>query len=209
MDELEGMDTSYETTLYQYMVNNGFSPEAAAGILGNIAVETGPKQKYQYEAKQVGGPGRGLFQMEGAMLKEYNNWLKSEERTNSPFAQIDFMKETVYGAKQGIIGQGNAKKLRESLEAGDPLVAATAFANIWERPNPKRNPKYAERTTAAQDAYTRLSDSQFAQSDDPFIRQLIEQAERDTGVYKRPSQMAVAPKEDDLFVNKLIRTVWD
>lgn len=211
MNELEGMDTSYETTLYQYMVNNGFTPEAAAGILGNIYVETGPKQRYQYEAKQVGGPGRGLFQMEGNMLKEYNGWLKSEDRTNSPFAQIDFMKETIYGNKQNIIGRGNAKTLRESLEAGDPTVAATAFSNLWERPNPNRNPKYAERTAAAQEAYTKLSDRAFAQSDDPFLRQMIAQAEKDTGVYKNrtPETAPVAAKDDEMFLNKLLRRFWD
>jgi hypothetical protein len=174
MDELEGMDVTPETGLFQYMVNAGFTPEAAAGILGNVYVETGPKQRYKAEAKQVRGPGRGLFQMEGNTLKAYNKWLEKNERTNSSLAQIDFMKETIYGDQQSLIGRGNARKLRESLESGDPTVAATAFANLWERPNVNRNPKYDERTTKAQQLYSMFTSppkpQQFAQSDDPFVR---------------------------------------
>lgn len=195
-----------EELLYTYMINAGLSPEAAAGILGNMYVETGPKQRYQYEAKQVGGPGRGLFQMEGNMLKSYNGWLKSEKRTDSPYAQIDFMKETIYGSKQGIIGQGNAQKIRESFDSGNATVAATAFANLWERPNVNRNPKYNERTTAAENI-----DARFAQSDDAFLRQLTQQAEKDTGVYKTPVNMepTIAQKDDEMFLNKLLRSLWD
>ena len=156
MNELEGMDTSPETSIFQYMVNSGFSPEAAAGILGNIYTETGPKQRYQYTAKQdKGGPGRGLFQMEGGKLKAYKNWLDKEERVDSPYAQVDFMKHTIDTGYH--IGAGNAATLRDYFNTGDPEAIADAFAKIWERPNPKRNPKYSERSEAAKQTLEKMN----------------------------------------------------
>ena len=52
----------------------GFSAAATAGIMGNIAVETGGS--FDFRQKQFGGgPGRGLFQFEGGHLKAYNEFL--------------------------------------------------------------------------------------------------------------------------------------
>ena len=250
MNELEGMDTSPETSIFQYMVNSGFSPEAAAGILGNIYTETGPKQRYQYTAKQdKGGPGRGLFQMEGGKLKAYKNWLDKEERVDSPYAQVDFMKHTIDTGYH--IGAGNAATLRDYFNTGDPEAIADAFAKIWERPNPKRNPKYSERSEAAKQTLEKMNlpddgfsrersgGRGFAQTVQNFLfpsaqasdmeayreAMLIQQAEKDTGVrntlprrqdgsvdteaFMKPAVQQVAPEDDELYINKLLKRFWD
>mgnify|MGYP003338265303 CR=1 FL=1 len=49
-------------TIYNYLLEKGFSKEAAAGIMGNIDVETGGT--YDYLQKQDGGKGEGLFQFD-------------------------------------------------------------------------------------------------------------------------------------------------
>ena len=61
------------------------SPAITSGILGNIDVETGGTydftQKQKTSKKDIFGPGRGLFQMEGGMLKAYDAILA---KTNFP-----------------------------------------------------------------------------------------------------------------------------
>ena len=40
-------------TIYNYLLEKGFSKEAAAGIMGNIDVETGGSYNYQQKQKVV------------------------------------------------------------------------------------------------------------------------------------------------------------
>ena len=50
-------------TIYNYLLEKGFSEEAAAGIMGNIDIETGGSYDYQQKQKG-GGKGYGLFQFD-------------------------------------------------------------------------------------------------------------------------------------------------
>src|SRR3989338_843272 len=66
----------------------GFSHAAAAGLMGNIFVETGESYNYQ-QHQDGGGNGYGLFQFD--FLKSYYfSWLSSSGRSDSAQSQIAF-----------------------------------------------------------------------------------------------------------------------
>jgi len=125
----------------------GYNDAAVAGILGNIAVETG--DTFDYKTKQEGGPGYGLLQLD-FMKPYYEKWKKQNKIKDSADAQLRFFHDTVYGDSQNIIGAGNAAKLRNVLDTEqDPSVIADVLAKGWFKPNPERNPKYDERAKYA------------------------------------------------------------
>jgi hypothetical protein len=111
----------------------GFNKNVMAGILGNIAVETGGS--FDYQQKEYGdGNGYGLFQLD-FQRPYYEKFLEKNDLEDSAQAQIDYMHETIYGDEQDVIGKGNAKKLRKVFEnAKTPEEVTEAFMNIWEKP---------------------------------------------------------------------------
>jgi len=129
----------------------GFNKTAMAGILGNIAVETG--NSFDYEQKEYGdGNGYGLFQLD-FQRPYYQKFLEENDLEDGIQSQIDYMYETIYGDQQDIIGRGNAKKLRNIFEdAETPEEVAEAFMNIWEKP--KEEVSHLDRRIAsAQDIF--------------------------------------------------------
>lgn len=129
--------------IYNYMIQKGFTPNAAAGIMGNIGVETG--YTYDYQTKQgKGGPGYGLFQFEGNHMKNYQNFLKENEIQDSMQSQVDYMYDTIYGEgkNRDDLGYGNAQKIREVFESGSVEDASNIFLDRFERPkNPEASRK--------------------------------------------------------------------
>jgi RNA polymerase-interacting CarD/CdnL/TRCF family regulator len=129
--------------IYNYMIQKGFTPNAASGIMGNIGVETG--YTYDYQTKQgKGGPGYGLFQFEGNHMKNYQNFLKENEMQDSMQSQVDYMYDTIYGEgkNRDDLGYGNAKKIREVFESGSVEDAANVFLDRFEKPkNPEASRK--------------------------------------------------------------------
>tara|TARA_R100000482_G_scaffold116765_2_gene60051 strand:+ start:1699 stop:2280 length:582 start_codon:yes stop_codon:yes gene_type:complete len=125
------------------MIQKGFTPNAASGIMGNIGVETG--YTYDYQTKQgKGGPGYGLFQFEGNHMKNYQNFLKENEMQDSMQSQVDYMYDTIYGEgkNRDDLGYGNAKKIREVFESGSVEDAANVFLDRFEKPkNPEASRK--------------------------------------------------------------------
>ena len=130
-------DVMYQAN--QGMIKDYFSndrkyrPEVTAALMGNIDVETGGSFDYLQE-QGGGGPGQGLFQLEGSKKKSYNNYLNDNGFEDSPRAQLDYMHETIYGDLQTEIGEGNAAKLRKIFETGTVEEITKAFEEIWERP---------------------------------------------------------------------------
>jgi hypothetical protein len=135
----------------------GYSPQARAGIIGNIKQESkdvGNKEanSYNYNTKQAGGgPGIGIFQMEkqrnknkeDLMYDAYEGWLKRNNKQDSIESQIDFMDDVVQGKDKAhtkikgdaYLGAGNAKKLKQGLaNAKTPEEAAKIFMEIFENP---------------------------------------------------------------------------
>ena len=120
-----------EQRVYNLLKDKGFTDAQVAGIMGNIAVETGGT--FSHTQKQKGGNGYGLFQFDDKK-KNYFEYLAKNELDDSPEAQIDFMYETIYGNEQDVVGRGNAKKIREALDNQYPEDIAVMFMKEWEKP---------------------------------------------------------------------------
>jgi len=128
----------------------GNRPHAIVAMLGNIDVETGgsfdPKQK-QYR----GGPGRGLFQFDWHK-KHYKDYLEEEGREDNEDSQIDYVYENIYGNKQHIVGQGNAKKLRAAFDTQDSVAISDVFQEKFLRP--QEGKEHTDRRRDATRMYT-------------------------------------------------------
>ena len=131
-----------------YDLNEG----AVAAIMGNISAETG--DSFDFTQQQKNGPGYGLFQFEGVHQREYDNFLQENKIPDSAKSQIDYVMENIYGSKQDIVGQGNAKLLREAFERGDVDLATEIFMTKFERPKDQSNKKIQDRIKRARSFIT-------------------------------------------------------
>ena len=125
---------------------------AVAAIMGNISAETG--DSFDFTQQQKNGPGYGLFQFEGVHQREYDNFLEENKISDSAKSQIDYVMENIYGSKQDIVGQGNAKLLREAFERGDVDLATEIFMTKFERPKDQSNKKIQDRIKRARSFIT-------------------------------------------------------
>ncbi len=128
--------------IYNYMIQKGFTPNAASGIMGNIGVET--RYTYDYTKKQDKGPGYGLFQFEGNHMKNYQKFLKDNDAQDSMESQVDYMYDTIYGEgkNRDDLGYGNAQKIQEVFKSGSIEDASNVFLDKFEKPkNPEASRK--------------------------------------------------------------------
>ena len=125
---------------------------AVAGIMGNISAETG--NSFDFTQQQKNGPGYGLFQFEGIHQKEYDKFLEENKITDSAKSQIDYVMENIYGSKQDIVGQGNAKQLREAFARDDVDLITEMFMTKFEKPKDQSNKKIQDRIERARSFIT-------------------------------------------------------
>ena len=137
-----------EREVEEALARAGVRPEARAGILGNVAVETGGSFDHAQQAYDKKEGSIGLFQLKpGGILHEgYTSWLDTSNRDDSSASQVEFMLDTVYGENQDIIGAGNAESLRDSFENGTPEEVAREFMKVWERPSTEHWDRRLEET---------------------------------------------------------------
>jgi hypothetical protein len=130
-----------------YLESIGYSPAAVAGIMGNIAVETG--STFDPLLKQKGGNGYGLFQYD-FMRKYYEQYLKDNNKQDGIQSQIDYMDDVING-KVNMMSAANRKKLKEALNTlDDPQEIARIFMEIFENPGV---PHLDRRTNNAKQIY--------------------------------------------------------
>lgn len=142
------VDQVFNLLSSDYDLNEG----AVAGIMGNISAETG--DSFDFTQQQKNGPGYGLFQFEGVHQREYDNFLEDNKIADSAKSQIDYVMENIYGSKQDIIGQGNAKLLREAFAKGDVDLITEIFMTKFERPKDQSNKKIQDRIKRARSFIT-------------------------------------------------------
>ena len=113
-----------------YLISKNYSPNAVAGIMGNIF---GENDTFDYKRKQDNGNAIGLFQFD-FMKPYYKQYLKDTGKKDSEISQIDFMTEQINNPEKSILGSGNAKKLKNILDTGSVEETTTGFMEIFERP---------------------------------------------------------------------------
>lgn len=109
---------------YSWLVQNGFRPNAAAGIIGNLMQESGVNPR----SNQAGGPGMGICQWsEGARWDSLLQWANQHGKNEFDLdTQLEFMVHEMkaYGILNKMKGMVN-------------IASATRFfMDVFERPDP-------------------------------------------------------------------------
>lgn len=150
--------------LWSYLLANGYSKAAAAGILGNVQGEVGPSMNPDTE--QIGGPAYGWVQWDGSAYplvgaptwngREYVQRLiaaagiKQDYRTS--FAQAQLINWCMFNGQW--LGQVSPLTVDEFKVVSSPKTAAYAFELNFERPAAA----HPERQTYAQVWYDKFKD---------------------------------------------------
>ncbi len=132
---LIGMGASQPPSRVEFVQNilsSRYSPEVVAGMMGNIDVETGGT--FDPMQKQAEGPGRGLFQMEGKMLRAYEKYIADNNLKNTAQSQLDFMSEILSNSSVYDIGAGHRKAMKKAFESGDVDTITSEFSKRVLRP---------------------------------------------------------------------------
>lgn len=129
---------------WSFALNNGYSEEAAAGVLGNIQGEVGPSMNPN--TAQVGGPAFGWVQWDGSAYplvgsptwdgREYVQRLMASARIRedytSSLAQAKLIEWCMYNGQW--IGQVSPTTVAGFKDIANVEQAATAFEMNFERP---------------------------------------------------------------------------
>ncbi|EHU8853651.1 phage tail spike protein [Enterococcus faecalis] len=150
--------------LWSYLLANGYSKAAAAGILGNVQGEVGPNMNPDTE--QIGGPAYGWVQWDGSAYplvgaptwngREYVQRLiaaagiKQDYRTS--LAQAQLINWCMFNGQW--LGQVSPLTVDEFKVVSSPKTAAYAFELNFERPAAA----HPERQTYAQAWYDKFKD---------------------------------------------------
>ncbi|MDI7018433.1 phage tail tip lysozyme [Enterococcus faecalis] len=150
--------------LWSYLLANGYSKAAAAGILGNVQGEVGPNMNPDTE--QIGGPAYGWVQWDGSAYplvgaptwngREYVQRLiaaagiKQDYRTS--LAQAQLINWCMFNGQW--LGQVSPLTVDEFKVVSSPKTAAYAFELNFERPAAA----HPERQTYAQTWYDKFKD---------------------------------------------------
>jgi len=130
---------------YNYFISKGLKDFQSAGIIGNLAQESGVSPT----ASQSGGPGRGIAQWSvGQRWDQLEAWAKKGNRDpNSLATQLDYMWVELTGGEAGALSAVKA--------AGNVSDATSAFEQSYERagqPNMANRIKYAQNVLASKGA---------------------------------------------------------
>jgi murein DD-endopeptidase MepM/ murein hydrolase activator NlpD len=152
--------TNNQQKVFNYLVQNGYTKEQAAGILGNMVAESyveptmkqgdHPGQVTQPAAVMGFGGGWGLVQWTPArkMIEPSRNAGASDDQIASLAYQLDFLKKQLLG--QGPLPEKPAGDMVRAAKTVEQ--AARAFAGGFERFGGYENPNaptYAEREANA------------------------------------------------------------
>jgi hypothetical protein len=134
---------------FSYFTSKGYTPQAAAGIVGNLQAESGLNPAAYNQAERAGG----IAQWSGARLNGLKAFARANGTTPDDFqTQLDYLHQELQGPE----GKANAAL----MQAQDPQSAAAAAAG-FERPagwTPNGQPQaisgWNTRASAAQAAMT-------------------------------------------------------
>lgn len=119
---------------YNYYLQRGYSPSAAAGIVGNLRVESGGFADDVLSGARRGDSGTafGAPQLRGERLANFQNYAKEQGADpRSLPTQLGFVDHEM---RTGLdAGAGQAYKLLQNVQ--NPADAAHVFMTHYERPN--------------------------------------------------------------------------
>ena len=140
------MFDSFLTAAKKYFGDN---PALLAGLTGNAAVESA--YSFDPAQKQIGGgKGYGVYQFD-FHRPYYNTFLKENNLKDNVDSQNKYVYENIYGDLQNIVGEGNAKALREAFKSGDAQLINETFRTKFLKPNPEK--AHTDRRAAQTDFY--------------------------------------------------------
>lgn len=116
-----------EKIAYDYFINQGYSPEASAGIVGNLVYESGLNTTAEGDIGFSGGSSYGIAQFRGKRLQDLkkrygNNWTDFGN-------QLDFVRHELETTHQR--ANVRLKSAKNAYEAG------SAFSDLYEIPAKK------------------------------------------------------------------------
>ena len=141
--------------VYYALKKHNLSDDAIAGVMGNIATETGntfnfTQQEIDYYDKNNNpvykkNSGYGLFQFTDEEKNkghrtEYNNYLANNNLNDSVESQVNYVMDNIYKGTGYNIGgtskAGNRKILQDIFKTGRAADVAGIFHDLFEKPEP-------------------------------------------------------------------------
>jgi hypothetical protein len=117
---------------YQYYLQRGYSPQAAAGIAGNLHAES----SFNTGASGDNGTAYGLAQWRGARLQGLKDYAQA---TGQDYRSMDAQLGYVDHEMRTGSDAGAARAFQQLQTAQTPADAAAAFMRNYERPNANPN----------------------------------------------------------------------
>ena len=161
-------DSNVQKSMYNFYTQNGFTPAATAGIMGNVYQESKFKPNMiQGDGK---GPAAGLFQWENYNTKskrwaELNNYAQSkgkewtDTKSQLEFALHEMRNGNWMWKTPSNKSYAHVSSFDEFRQMTNPQDAAVAFSNHFERPGKPHN---ETRMAKAQEYYDMYKDSNSA-----------------------------------------------
>lgn len=147
--------------IWDGLISWGYSPEQAAGVLGNIAAES----TYNPEAVNSNGGASGLCQWRDGRLTQLKNfastyngtdWTDLTSQIQFACMELDGENSYSYASNQW---SGHATDYNIFMTSSDPAEIAKAMMDGWERPGEsEKAASIAERQSSALSAYETLKD---------------------------------------------------
>jgi len=121
---------------YQYFINQGFTPEQAAGIVGNLQAESGANLDNLYNPAGGGTGARGIAQWRGSRTQAFYERYGTYPDTASLDDQLDFiMYEFNTTESRAYNGVKSATSAADAASAFDSLFERSGGGTIQTRVN--------------------------------------------------------------------------
>lgn len=157
-----------EQIAYQYFLSQGYSPEATAGIVGNLVYESGLNTKARGDIGFSGGDSYGIAQFRGQRLKNLKN--RYGDKWTDFNNQLDFVRHELETTHQKA---GNILK-----NTKDVYVAGQTFSDLYEIPA-KKYKNNIDRQKKVNSVYNSWSGQKY----DPVSTPIADEAIRNANEY--------------------------
>ena len=142
--QLTQAEQNYNTFLNSARSIFGDNPVILSALSGNAAVESA--YSFDPAQKQIGGGGgEGVYQFD-FHKPYYNKFLKDNNLKDTVDSQNQYVYENIYGSLQDVVGEGNAKAIREAFAGNDPQIANEVFMKRFLRPGKPHADRRAKET---------------------------------------------------------------